>query len=125
MPELELVQIVGQVLSANAVERAHDDPLDEAEHALNRVRVNVRSQSHILASAVSNRFMPAVECLSNWLVEIEVVGDESARQVCVLCDEVANPVLAVNRCIIRNRTLPLRCTTPITGVFSCHVPAST
>ena len=90
MTELELVQVVRQMLSADAVKGSHHATFDQAEHAFNRVRVNIRPHSHILPSTMAHRFMPALECLADRLVEVQVVGDEPTGEVCVLCNDLAH-----------------------------------
>jgi hypothetical protein len=74
------------------VKRAHDATLEEREYAFNRVRMNIRSWARIFAARVMDAFVTALECTADAQVSLMLVSDQSARQIRVLCNELAETI---------------------------------
>jgi len=84
--ELELVEVVRKMLLRDRMPRSHDASLQEREHALDRVRVNVGAGLDVLAHRVVDVIVAALELLPNPCIAAPLVGDEPGPKIGVFCD---------------------------------------
>src|SRR6267154_930656 len=90
--KLKLVQIIREMLAADAVERAHHAATNQRKHTLYRIGVNVRPRLHVLTPLVPNSMMAAFKLAAQLCVEIRFVCNNAAGQISVFCDELPDTV---------------------------------
>src|SRR5882724_6798460 len=78
------------MLAADAVKRSHDAATNQREYALNRIGVHIRSEPDILSDLVLYDFMPALELLCRFAIRGKFIGDDAAREVRILFNELAD-----------------------------------